>query len=252
MSDSMTTFLIIMSETAIFFAAIIFVFLIIRIRSSISLKCSAKQFVKKIKNNDPEHSKKLKDILLKDYDMDESSAAGAVENLVKQEHLLYSKIIELYLGTKDVSLDDIDADVKNLTKVMHGVTITSTSNTEKISALDAEKFKEEIKKLQEDITKITNEKEKVEKELKDSLDTMEGMMTEYASMYAGGVKEGDIKMREEIEKVKERKADFKDKVNPNEDSNTESSDNSTDEKVDSDLNIDVPDLDIDIDGLNNP
>ena len=168
MTDFMTTFLIIMSEAAGFFAVIIIVVLVFRIRSGITLKRRAKKFVKRIKNDDPEHSEKLKQILLNDYSLDESAATSAVENLLQQEHLLYSKIIELYLGNKETNLDDINDDVKNLTKVLHSVTINSSPNVEQISesASDTEDSSKEIKKLQNELIQVKKEKGRYTKRIK--------------------------------------------------------------------------------------
>jgi len=248
MSDIMTTFFIIMSEAAGFFAVIIIIALVIKIRSGLLLKQSAKLFVKQIKNEDSEHGEKLKNIFINDYGLDKSSATSAIENLIKQEHLLYSKIIELYLGGKDIQLKDISNDVKNLTKGMHGVTIKSLNNSEKNPDLESNDLSAEVEKLKDELEKTKTEKEQIQKELKDAMDTMEGMMTEYASMYAGGVNEGDIKMREEMEKIKEKKSDFKEKTKPADNTEITVEDNASTETAEVDLNVDVPDLDIDESG----
>jgi len=245
MSDFMVSVLIIMSEATVFLAIVIIITLFFRIRAGITLKRTAKQFVQRIKNGDSEHSEKLKNILLNDYALDDTSASNAVDNLIQQEHLLYSKVIELYLGASDTNLTDIDADVKNLTKVMHGVTISSVSNTIQKSKSGTKNLSGEVNELQQELKKVKAEKEKVQKELKDAMATMEGMMTEYASMYAGGVREGDVKMREEIEKVKDRKSDFQEKGKSDDNENINDADSSTNKNTEIDLNLDVPDLDID-------
>jgi hypothetical protein len=245
MSDFMTTFLIIMSEATGFFALVIIVLIIFRIRSGIKIKRIAKKFVKRIKNEDTDHSVKLKNILLNDYALDESEATSAVDKLIQHEHLLYSKIIELYLGSKDRTLDDIGEDVKNLTKIMHGVTINSSDNsdiqTEPNKDLNTESnnagSSDEITMLQQELKKVKAEKEQIQLELKDALDTMEGMMTEYASMYAGGgVNERNLNPDEDIAEVKDKISEIKNK----------SEQRQKDEQATSevDLNVDVPDLDV--------
>lgn len=238
----MTTLLIIMSEATGFFAIVIIIFLVFRVRSGIKIKKSAKQFVKRIKNEDSEHSEKLKKILLDDYSLDESEANSAVENLIQQEHQLYSKIIELYIGAKNRNLDDIDEDVKNLTKIMHGVTINSTTKTE-VQVEKVEKNNEgamaEIEKLQQELKKVKDDKQQIQLELTDAMNTMEGMMTEYASMYAGGgVNNSDLKPDEDIEKVKDKINEMKEKSAKRENSD------SNQDAMQVDLNVDVPDLDV--------
>ncbi len=248
MSDSLTTFLIIMSEAAGFFAIVITILLVFRIRSGITLKRSAKKFVKRIKNENSDHSEKLKTILINDYSLDDSTASSAVDNLIEQEHLLYSKIIDLYLGNKNQTLDDIDDDVKNLTEVMHGVTVSSSTIFEDAGGQSdqTDGADEKVKKLQEDLKiiklekdKIQAEKEQVQEELKDAMDTMEGMMTEYASMYSGGgVNQSELKPDDDIAKVKDKINEIKQKSEDREKAESDNTD------ADIDLNVDVPDLDI--------
>ncbi len=238
----MTTFLIIMSEASAFFAIVIIVLIAFRVRSGRTIKQKAKKFVKRIKNEGSAHTDKLKNILLNDYALDESAATEAVEKLVQQEHMLYSKIIELYLGVKDRTLDDINDDVKNLTKIMHGVTINSSDNTEVKIESNSDGSTDEITQLQQELKKVRTEKEQVQQELTDAMNTMEGMMTEYASMYSGGgVNEQNLKPDEDIAKVKDKIDEIKNK------SIERKSAEPDNQGTDVDLNVDVPDLDVDKD-----
>ncbi|VAX01576.1 hypothetical protein MNBD_GAMMA22-2010 [hydrothermal vent metagenome] len=240
MNDFMTTILIVVSEAAAFFAVVIVIALIIKTRSGYSLKRKAKNFVKRIKNENEEHSSNLKSILLEDYGLDESAANAAVENLVNQEYLLFSKVIDIYLGKHSVSLDELDEEVKNLTKVMHTVTVSAAravdlEGSDNLSnSTDSQFLSEKFDELQKKLKQVQNEKEALQVELKNAMDTMEGMMTEYASMYAGG---GDA----DQQNPQEDNARVQDKLNQIKEKSTAK----INENADVDLNVDVPDLDLD-------
>ncbi len=218
--------------------------MIYRFRSAIKLKVNVKQFVKKIKSESSEHGEKLKDILLHDYNLDAETATTAVDKCLKQENLLFSKIIDLYLGTKNTSLDEFNDDVKNLIKVMHSVTIESVNQAEKQTELGAEYLTEQYEKLQKEIEQVKSEKIQAQQELKDALDTMEGMMTEYASMYAGGVDHDNLEPDKDIETVKDKIDAIKKKTGLNEEK-PEQAAKASSKNQNIDLNVDVPDLDLD-------
>ncbi len=234
MSDLMTTVLIVVSEAAAFFAIVIVIALIIKARSGLSLKRKAIQFVKRIKSESKEHSGNLKNILLNDYGLDESAADEAVNNLIKQEHLLFSKVIDLYLGKKSGSLDELNDEVKSLTKVMHSVTVNATSDDVAVNSGDSQFLTEKFDELQDKLKKVQKERDALQIELKDAMDIMEGMMTEYASMYAGGVNADSLDPERDIAKVQDKIDKIKNK-----------SSSSDSENDDVDLNVDVPDLDVD-------
>jgi len=239
MSDSMITFIIIISEAAAFFAVIIVLTLVYRFRKKIKLKRIAKDFVKRIKSESAEHSEKLKVILLNDYNLDEAVAEEAVEGLIKQEYTLFSKIIEMYLGSKNTSLEGINEDVKNLTKIMHFATVSYSSNDDSDDTTDSKFLSDKFEELKKQLEQVKQEKQQVESQLQDAMDTMEGMMTEYASMYSGGAKDDKNDPESDIAKVKDKIKEIKQKSNLNEEKNTGSP------KDEIDLNVDVPDLDID-------
>jgi len=243
MSDSMTTIIIIISEVAAFFAVIIVITIIFRIRSGVNLKRSAKNFIKRIKNENSEHSDKLKNILLNDYDLDAQAAEQAVENLIQQEHSLFTKIIGVYLGDKNVNLDDFNDEIKKLTEIMHSVTVNSPKSSTKGGGDDLTDNKfltEKFDELQKKLNKVQKEKEQAQSELRDALDTMEGMMTEYASMYAGGVNKDSLEPDKDIAKVKDKIEEIKSK-------SEKTGHNEFDNTDEVDLNLDVPDLDVDND-----
>ncbi len=241
MSDFATTFLIIISEVSVFFAVVIIITVVYRFRKRIKLKLNAKQFVKKIKSESSEHGEKLKDILLHDYNLDDETATKSVEKFIKQENILFSKIIDLYLGSKNCNLDELDDDVKNLIKTMHSVTIDSVNQAEKKSELGTEYLTEQFESLKKEIEQVKAEKSQAQKELKDAMDTMEGMMTEYASMYSGGVDHDNLEPEKDIEKVKTKIDSIKKKTGLDEEEKTKNDNKS--QNVD--LNVDVPDLDLD-------
>ncbi len=234
MSDFMTTILIVVSEAAAFFAIVIVIALIIKIRSGLLLKRTAKQFVKRIKSESEEHSSNLKNILLNDYGLDESTAVAAAENLIKQEHLLFGKVIDIYLGKKSVSLDELNDEVKNLTRVMYTVTENRANDETGLNSTDSQFLTGKFDELQDKLKTVQKEKEALQDELKDAMDTMEGMMTEYASMYAGGVNADNLNPEEGIARAQDKINKLKEKSTPN-----------IKESSDIELNVDVPSLDVD-------
>jgi len=252
MTDEMITLLIVMGEATVFFMAVLLVIIIFRIRSGISLKRSAKEFVNKIKNEGSEHRNKLKNILITEHSLDETEAESAVDNLIEQENSLYSKIIALYLGDKKTKLADINDEVHNLTQVMHEVTVSSTQNANTISELDVDGSSDadagsdsgylnsEVERLQKELEEVKAERQEAQDKLLDAMNTMEGMMTEYASMYSGGVAEKDLDPEKDIKKVKDKIKELKGESDSTEQTTPEN-------EVDADLSSDAEDLDIDKD-----
>lgn len=228
MTESMTTLLIILSEVVIVLLSIVIIFLVIKIRLNKNQKSEAKKLVKRIKQNEVAHKEKLLGILKNDYGLDDSLAEETLKNLIEKENSLFSRIIKLYLGDSETDLTSIDDEVKNLTRGISEMAVTDGSTKTVVKKQDISSYERKIADLEQELEKERKDKEKVREELSTTKKTMEGMMTEYASMYAGGVKEGDIKVRDEMEKLKGREWDEK----------------NTDEAKDIDLKEDVPDLDI--------
>lgn len=195
MSELATSILVVFSEIGVVFAIIFgaaIVFLVKRFRGE---KQMAKTLVAKLRKSEPERKEKLLSVLKENLGMNEKEANFTMEALNACEKSLYSRVIKVFLGKDRNSITDLNKDVEALVKGYQN--LVSSPKTELVQSHSDMAAKEENKKLRV-------EKLQLKKDLDNAMETMESMMGEYASMYEGGKKEGEQRMKNEMHQLKQK------------------------------------------------
>ena len=219
MNDFMTTFLLIGTETSILLFLVMGVFIVINYRKKAQDKKSAMILVNSLKESEAERKSNLELVMQNVYGYKEDELEENVNAIIETENKLYSKIIQLYLGSDRDSIKTIDSDVKKIVEAYRGLVEDTgdEDNGEKASSLVVVRNENEALRLA---------KAQLEADLAASIEAMENMMKEYANMYEGGQKEGDQRVKNEMFKLRQK---LENKVSPE------------------DLDDDIPDLSDEID-----
>lgn len=156
---------------------------------------TTRELVKYIKKIIPVHRDQLKNFF-KDR-VESSKTDFNIETLIKDERKIYDRLIKVSM-TKDISLlkltiDDINALINDYVRLL---------------ALKAEKESNEEKESHDLTLRKENEALRLENaslqtRLTISEDTIEKMLSEFSSMYEGGKKEGEQRLKNEMYQLKQ-------------------------------------------------
>ena len=156
----------------------------------------AKGLVDKLKSEESEKREKIRAMLQQCPDVDEANIENVVESLINCEKLLYTNLISIFLGKEMEKLSTFDQDINMMLNKYLEVTRVEVSGEGAEKESDGVKLREENKQLRENLVQT-------KADLDAAMNTMESMMSEYASMYEGGKKEGEQKMKNEMFKLKQ-------------------------------------------------
>ncbi len=196
MNDSLLSFTIIFAELGGVFL-LLFIFLIVRfILGSNKDGRTTRDLIKYIKTMIPAHRDQLVGFF-KDK-QEQNKTDFNIETLIKDERKIYDRLIQVSIS-KDTSLlklttEDINSLINDYVRLL---------------ALKAEKETEEEKESKELILKKENEALRLENaslqtRLTTSNETIENMMGEFSSMYEGGKKEGEQRLKNEMYQLKQK------------------------------------------------
>ena len=195
MNDSLLSFTIIFAELG-GVLLLVFIFFIVRyILGSNKEGRTTRDLIKYIRTRIPAHRDQLVDFF-KDT-QEQSKTDFNIETLIKDERKIYDRLIQVSIS-KDTSLlklttEDINSLINNYVRLL---------------ALKAEKETDQEKESRELILKKENEALRLENaslqtRLDASNETIENMMGEFSSMYEGGKKEGEQRLKNEMYQLKQ-------------------------------------------------
>ncbi len=197
MNDSLLSFTLIFAELGAVLLLVV-IFLIIRsIRGSKKDVKTTRDLIKYIKTMIPAHREQLS-TYYKDK-LDQTKTDFNIETLIKDERKIYDRLIKVSI-TKDTNLlklttDDINALINNYVRLLALKAEKDTSaSTEKESMQVILKKENEALRL---------ENTSLKSRLKISEETIENMMGEFSSMYEGGKKEGEQRLKNEMYQLKQ-------------------------------------------------
>ncbi|MDH5572135.1 MAG: hypothetical protein OEY89_10240 [Gammaproteobacteria bacterium] len=156
----------------------------------------AKGLVEKLKSEETDKRGKIREMLNECPDVDESKIENVVESLINCEKLLYTNLISIFLGHEVDKISSFDKDVNRMVERYLEVSRVEVKEEGGDKESNVVKLREENKHLRESLLQTKTD-------LDAAMSTMESMMAEYASMYEGGKKEGEKKMKNEMFKLKQ-------------------------------------------------
>jgi hypothetical protein len=216
MNDTATTAIVLLTEFALAFSVIIIVFMISLIRRQQKNKFLVKGLVANIKQTETERKSKLTNLLHEAYGIADAEAGKTTEALLSNENTLYNNVIKSFLGQDRELITKLDKDVEALTNGYHdlalGVELSNRGlevNEKEISGTSEsiKMIKQQNEELKQENEALQKKNETLQTELKGAMKRMESMLKEYASMYAGGQKEGMDMAGQKIELSGNNEAD---------------------------------------------
>ena len=197
MSDSLLSFTIIFAELG---GVLLLVVIGWAIFFFIGLKKdgrTTKELMQHIKAILPGHRDQLKNYFKNEMELEQNKTDFNIETLIKDERKIYDRLIKVSI-TKDISLlklttEDINSLINNYVRLL-------ALKAEK--EVDTSKDSTELK-LKRENEALRLEKASLEKRLTDATETIESMMGEFSSMYEGGKKEGEQRVKNEMYKLKQ-------------------------------------------------
>ena len=198
MSEFTTGILVIFSEIGFVLLLVVAVAAFIIIRRKRQNKQMAMQLVEKLKQAEDGRKSSLSDVLKESLDLEDEDATKKAEQLLKGEKALYNRILKLFIGRDPEQIMLIDKDVE---KLVNGYSHLFGGETEKQDG--DEKNESTLVKLRKENASLREERATLKANLNTAMQTMEGMMSEYASMYEGGKKEGEQRVKNEMFKLQQ-------------------------------------------------
>ncbi len=233
MNEFYSSLFLLISEIGVFLLLILGTVAFMAKKRSMKDKALAIVLVEKIKKSEPKKREKLLSMLKDVYGYDDEKAEEKMDVLIKHEKRLYNNLIHIFLKKDRGKISDFDKYLNDVIESYQGI-----SNVEGGNGSDASDNGEEggsnLVITREENSKLRDANKKLKKDLDAAMQTMESMMSEYASMYEGGKKDGEQRMKNEMFKLKqvlEKESD---------------EDDDTDGGVE-DLDIDFDEIDLDED-----
>jgi len=197
MSDSLLSFTIIFAELGGVLLLVVIGWIIYFIVGVKKDGRTTKELIHRIKAMIPAHRDQLVNYFKNELELEKNKTDFNIETLIKDERRIYDRLIKVSI-TKDISLlklttEDINSLINDYVRLL-------ALNAEK--DFDNSKESTELKlKKENDALRLDNAS--LQKRLTESLDTIENMMSEFSSMYEGGKKEGEQRVKNEMYKLKQ-------------------------------------------------
>ena len=195
MNDSMLSLTLIFAELGAVLLLVMIVLVARYIFGSNKDVTTTRQLVKHIKSIIPGHRDQLSNFF-KDK-LEKNKTDFNIETLIKDEKKIYDRLIKVSM-TKDTSLlklttDDINSLINNYVRLL-------ALKAEKETAEDKESHDLKLRKENE---ALRLESASLKTRLTLAEETIENMMGEFSSMYEGGKKEGEQRLKNEMYQLKQ-------------------------------------------------
>jgi len=220
------------SEIGIFLLLILGTVVFMAKKRSMKDKSLAIVLVEKIKKSEPEKKEKLLSMLKDIYGYEDEKAEEKMDEVIRNEKKLYNNLIQIFMKKDRDKITQFDKYLNDVIESYQGISQVEGSNNTG-SADGEEERGSNLVITREENSNLREANKKLKKDLDAAMQTMESMMSEYASMYEGGQKDGEQRMKNEMFKLKqvlEKGAD----------------ENNDDEVGDLDIDLDEIDLDGDM------
>lgn len=208
MSDLLSTSVVILSEVTLMLGVVIAVFLILRARRLKRERAMVNALIARLREHEPTRKEQLLQMLRESCGFDESRSQEVMEAMNKNEKTLYRGAIRMFLGRERGNIRHMDRDVNTLVQayvnLIQGDGEADHEGSGGTSVLSFTAIRKENESLKDETGQLKEEINRLRQELADAKRASENMMKEFATMFAGGQREGEMKVRDEMEKLKER------------------------------------------------
>lgn len=199
MNEFYSSLFLLISEIGVILLLILGAILFMAKRRCMKDKALAVVLVQKIKNAEPAKREKLLSLLKDVYGYDDEKAEARMEALIECEKTLYGNLLKIFLKKEREKISGFDDDLNRLIESYHGL---SHGESESEGQGEAPK-NSKLMLIREENTSLREANAKLKKDLDAAMQTMESMMSEYTSMYEGGKKDGEQRMKNEMFKLQQ-------------------------------------------------
>lgn len=200
MSESLLAIVVVFAEIGLFLLLGLVIWLVMYFLRSKKETALTKMFINKVKFNVSAHRDSLNVIFQNDFDLEEKKAEINASALADDEIVLVKNLVYGLSGNKEAMFLKVPGDLDKLLKhyiklLTQGELTTLEGSSDNASKLLLLKKENEALRL-ENIAITT--------QLNDATTTIENMLGEYASMYDGGRKEGEQRVKNEMYQLKQK------------------------------------------------
>lgn len=201
MNESLTGMLVIFSEVGAMLALVFVIFLIYIARRNHKDRLYAKTFVENLHQHEAKRHDDIVHVLEKVNKMDHEQALKTAHGMLTCEKQIYNRVLKIFLGHDRDGLTQLQKDVENMANVYRK--LNDTVETTKV--VERGENPKQSAALRTQVKQLENEKAKLEKDLAESMQSMENMAKEYTLMYAGGGKKDGVKhIENELTQLKQK------------------------------------------------
>ena len=197
MSETLLNIIIVFSELGIGLLLALVAWVVYYIFGTKKEAKTTQDLIKRIKLILPKHEDKLNTHFNENAELEQSKKDFKVKSLIDDERKIYERLINVSIS-KDTSMlkltiDDINTLINDYVRML-------TLKGKELSNKDSDSreliLRKENKALRLEISSLTSK-------LKISEETIESMMGEFSSMYEGGKKEGEQRLKNEMYQLKQ-------------------------------------------------
>lgn len=205
MNEYITGLLVIFSEVGIVLALIAIIVVVLMMMRKQKDNALAHQFTKKLQEDETPRRSKLVKVLVKVHEMDEVKAKDAANAMLNCEKQIYSRVLKIFLGKDRDSITKLQKDVEGMASAYRHLIDTAPE----AKVIERGENPKQSAAMRVTIKKLGAEKEKLEKDLSEAMESMDGMLKEYTQMYSGGgaKKEGVKHLENEMIQLKQKIAE---------------------------------------------
>ncbi len=204
MNEYFTSLLVIFSEVGIVLALVAIIVVVLMMMRKQKDNALAHQFTKKLQEDESPRRSKLVKVLVKVHEMDEGKAKEAANAMLNCEKQIYSRVLKMFLGKDRDNITKLQKDVEGMALAYRQLIDTAPE-----TIIERGENPKQSAAMRVTIKNLGAEKEKLEKDLAEAIDSMDSMMQEYTQMYSGGgaKKEGVKHLENEMMQLKQKIAE---------------------------------------------
>ncbi|MDH5599794.1 MAG: hypothetical protein OEY78_00690 [Gammaproteobacteria bacterium] len=197
MSDSLLSFTIIFAELGGVLLLLLIGWVIYFIYKLKKDGKNTRELVKHIKQVLPKQKDRLTEHFKNEFDLEDNKIDFNVDSLISNEKKLYEHLVSVAIE-KDTSL--LKLTVSDINTLLNDYVRMLTLKGHQVADKNRDSRELQLRKENE---ALRIENTSLEKQLASATETIENMMGEFSSMYEGGKKEGEQRVKNEMYKLKQ-------------------------------------------------
>lgn len=202
MNEYITGLMIVFSQVGavLAIAAVVMVIFVIRRKQKDNSVC--KSFIELLKNKEGGRKDGIIETLQKVHQMDEELAEKTAKSMLTNEKKIYNNVLKLFMGHDRDALAGVQKDVESMANAYRKL----MSNAETTQVVERGDNPKQLAQLRAALKQVSAERDKVQEDLDEAMQSMENMLKEYTQMYSGGgaKKEGLKHIENELGQLKQK------------------------------------------------